>query len=249
MTFNPTVLFDARIYFGAADLTGRSNKVDLGSSSSEEKITNFASGGSEERVGGIFDTQLGLDGFFEAGDLSMPDDTFWASVGVATQPLTIVPTSGAVGQLAYHTRGMTSEYKVPGEEGKVLPWNAAVKGNWPLARGTIIHPQGTARTTNGSGTGLQLGSVSAAQRLYANLHVFSITGSSTPTITVTIESSVDNTFAAPTTRITYAAATAIGGQASSVLGAITDTWWRATWTIGGSSPSFLFAVSAGIAAK
>jgi len=249
LSFNPTVLFDARIYCGAADLTGRSNKVDIATSVAEEKITNFASGGWEERVGGIFDTQVSLDGFYEAGDLSMPDDTFWASLGVSTQPLSIVPTSGAAGQLAYITRGMAAEYKVPGDEGKVLPWNAGIKGTWPMARSTVLHPQGTARTTNGSGTGFQLGAVTASQRLYANLHVFSITGSSTPTITVTIESSVDNTFASPTTRITYTAATVIGGQAASVLGAITDTWWRATWTVGGSSPSFLFGVIAGIAPK
>jgi hypothetical protein len=112
-----------------------------------------------------------------------------------------------------------------------------------------MHPNGTARTTTGTGTGIQLGAVTAAQRMYCNLHVLSISGTGTPTITVKLQSSVDNTFASPTDRIVFTAATALGGQASSALGAITDQWWRAQWTISGTNPSFLFAVSAGIAKK
>jgi hypothetical protein len=84
--------------------------------------------------------------------------------------------------------------------------------------------------------------------MYANLHVFSVAGTSGPTLTVKLQSSVDNTFGAPTDRITFTGATAISGQSGSVAGAITDTWWRVVWTITGTNPSFLFAASAGIAA-
>jgi hypothetical protein len=173
----------------------------------------------------------------------------WANLGVATIPQTIGPTSGAVASLAYLTRVVETTYKPAGEIGKLLAATVETKGNWPQVRGQILHPQGTARTTTGVGTGVQLGAVTSAQRLYACLHVLSIAGTSTPTITVKIQSSVDNSWATPTDQVTFTAATAVTGQASSVLGPVTDTWWRAAWTIAGTTPSFLFAVSAGVGPK
>jgi hypothetical protein len=249
VTLTAQVLTDVRIYLETADLTGWGNKIDVQASVADEDKTNFASGGWKERAGGLFDTTCGIDGFWEALDASRPDDAWWAQLGQNQVALTVAPTSGAVGTLAYLTRGIASDYKQTGNMGKILAWSASVKGNWPLVRGQIMHPQGTPRTATGTGTGFQLGALSAAQRMYCCLHVLSISGTATPTITVTLQSNVDNTFAAPTNRITFLADTALDGQALSVLGPVTDTWWRAIWTISGTTPSFLFAVSAGIGLK
>jgi hypothetical protein len=113
-------------------------------------------------------------------------------------------------------------------------------------RGQFAHPPGTARTATGTGTGLEVGAVAAGARLYAALHVLSVSGT-TPSLTARVESSADNTFAAPTTRLTFAAATAAGGQALRTDGsAITDTWWRVAWTVTGTTPSFMFAATLGI---
>ena len=249
MTFNPQVLTDARIYYASLDATGYSNKIETGVSVDEDDVTTFASNAWHERVGTLFDTQVSGHVFWQAGDLSQPDDVMWAQLGVSTQPLTVAPTSGAVGTLCYLTKTLETDYKPAGDVGKVLAADVTWKGNAPLARGQILHPQGTARTATGNGTGVQVGAVLATQRMYANLHVLSISGTATPTITVKVQSSVDNTFASPTDRITFVAATTLQGQCGSVLGAVTDTWWRAVWTISGTTPSFLFAVSAGVAPK
>lgn len=248
MALTPTVLLDARIYLETADLTGWSNKVETNASAAEEDITNFGSGGWKQKTGGEFDTDVSLEGFFEQLDLSRPDDMFWANLGSNQAALTVMPTSGAAGVLTYLSRVQVMDYKPGGAVGKVLPWSASLKGNWPFVRGLVLHPQGTARTTSGNGTGFQLGAVGSAQRMYACLHVLSVSGT-TPSITVSLQSSVDNTFASPTTRITFAADTALDGQALSLLGPVTDQWWRASWTITGTTPSFLFAVSAGIGPK
>jgi hypothetical protein len=248
MTLTPQVLTDVRIYTAGADLTGYGNKVELSGMVDDLDVTTFASNGWHDRVGGLHESTTAIEGFWQATDNTMPDDTWWANIGAATVPQTIVPTSGAVSSLAYLTRNFEGAYKITGEVGKVLSWTADAKGNWPMVRGQIMHPQGTARTATGSGTAIQLGAVSAAQKLYANLHVFSVAGTSSPTLTVKVQSYTDNTFASPTDQITFTGATAISGQSGSVAGAITDTWWRVVWTISGSSPSFLFAASAGIAA-
>ena len=68
----------------------------------------------------------------------------------------------------------------------------------------------------------------------------------TPTITARIESDDNSGFTSATTRATFTAATAISGETIRALGAFTDTWWRAAWTISGSSPSFLAMISMGI---
>jgi hypothetical protein len=250
MTLNPLVLNDCRIYMASADLTGYSNKIQIAASTEELDRTTFGSGGAKERWGGLFDMSASLEGLYQAGDLSMPDDAFWANLGVSTVPLTAVPTSGAVGSLAYLSRVLEAAYKPGGDIGKLLAWSADLKGNWPLVRGTILHPQGTARTATGTGTGQQLGALTASQSLYVTLHVLSVAGT-TPSITVAIESDDNSGFTTPTTQTTFAAATALGpGQTAKITGPLVgETWWRAKWTIAGTTPSFLFAVAAGIGPK
>jgi hypothetical protein len=249
VTFTPLVLNDARIYYATADLTGVSNHVELETEYEDLDKTTFASLGAHERVAGLADTMCGLQGLWAAGDLTQPDDVLWANNGANAAPLTVLPTSGAVGSVAYLTKVMQANYKPGGDTGKLLAWTADTSGNQPLARGVILHPQGTARTASGNGTGVQFAAgPTATQRLYANFHAMSVSGA-TPSIAVKVQSSVDNTFASPTDQIVFTTATGLTSQSSNVLGAITDTWYRVVWTVTGGAQSWLFAVSAGVAPK
>ncbi|HET6504616.1 MAG TPA: hypothetical protein VFG87_28035 [Amycolatopsis sp.] len=247
MTFTPLVLMDCRLYLDGADLTGYSNKAELAAKPAKLTRTTFADGGSNTYVGGVFDGTANLEGFWQAGDLSQPDDSFWTNLGTSTVPLTGVPTGGAVGDLAYLTRGLETQYQPGAKHGELMAWTASLETNWPIARGKILHPQGTARTATGNGTGVQLGAVDANHALYVNLHVMSYVDGS---LTVNVQDSVDNTFGSPHASGSFTAATALGGQTLKIAGGITNTWWRITWTItGGVTHSFLFAVSAGIGPK
>lgn len=248
MSFTPTVLLGANIYLDGADLTGFSNKVEFGATANKLTRTTFGDGGSNTYVGGLFDGKANADGFFQAGDLSMPDDAFWTNLGNNNTALSVMPSStGAAGDLVYLTRGIIDAYQPGAKVGDLLAWSSSVCTNWPDVRGKILHPQGTARTATGNGTGIQLGAVDSSHALYVNLHVLSYVDGS---LTVAVQSSVDNTFASPTTQGTFTAATALGGQTMKIAGGITNTWWRITYTIsGGTTHSFLFAVSAGIGPK
>jgi hypothetical protein len=142
-------------------------------------------------------------------------------------PLSYTPVQGAVGDLAMGTISGSSS-------------------TGPVVRGTLLHPSSTARTSSSTGTGRQLGAVAAGQSLYAALHVISASGT-TPTLAVIVQSDDNAGFTTPTTRITFTTATGKTSQMSSVAGAITDTYWRVSYTIGGTStPTFAFAVTAGI---
>lgn len=247
-----TVLLNTRIFAAGADLTSRSNKVELSVEIEDKDATSFRAvddpqAGWKELLGGLASTSITASGQWEAGDLGKVDDMAWANATGRTPPVwTVCPLSAAVGELAYNSQGLITSYKIGEGVGEVAPWEAQAKGTAMCGRGQMAHPPGTARTATGTGTGLNLGALAAGQRLLASLHVLSVAGT-TPSLTVRVESDADNTWASPTTQATFTAATAVGGQSALVSGPITDAWWRVAWTITGTTPSFLFAAALGLA--
>jgi hypothetical protein len=239
------VLTNARIFAGGCDLTGAGNKIELSAEVEDKDRTTFGSGGAKERTAGLFDSAVSGGGFWEAGSAAAVDDHMWASLG-AHDAWTLTEHGATVGTIAYLVKALETSYKFLGAVGEVAPWEAEAKGNWPMARGLIAHPPGTARTATGTGTAQELGALTGDQYLYAALHVLSAAGT-TPSITVEIESDDAEAMSSPTTRLSFAAATTTGAQEIvRVAGPITDTWFRPKWTISGTTPSFLFVVSFGI---
>lgn len=239
------VLLNARLFVGGADLTSASNKLELATEVEDKETTTFGSGGWKEFIGGLAATEISGEGTWEAGDPGLVDDAAFAALG-GVGAWTTCPDNANVSSLSYFTSALEASYQLGGSIGDVAPWTAGAKSSWPLVRGSIAHPPGTARTTTGTGTGQQLGALSSAQQLYASLHVLSVSGTGSPTITVEIESDDAAGFPSPVTRLSFAAATARGSQILRVAGPFTDTYWRPKWTISGTSPSFLFVVAFGI---
>lgn len=243
------VLLNARAFAGAVDLTGVSNKAEVTPSVDTVDVTNFGSAGWKEILGGLAETEIALAGFFESGTVAaagtFEDPELFAQLG-AVGPWSLMPAGAADSGLAYLTNALEASLNaIQGSIGDAAGFEAMAKGSTKLARGVVGHPPGTARTSTGTGTANQLGALSAAQSLYVNLHVLSIAGT-TPSLTVRVESDDNAGFSSATTRGTFTAATtAVGGQHMRIAGPITDDYWRAAWTISGSSPSFLFLVTFG----
>jgi hypothetical protein len=154
------------------------------------------------------------------------------------------------GSIAYLMSAAQPDYVVGASHGAMAPYKfSAVPGKtlaYPLVRGFVLEPGTTARTATGAATGFVAGAALATQYVYAVLHVFSATAGDT--LDVIIESDADGNFAAgATTRFTFTQATGITSQyIARLAGAVTDTYWRCLWTIGGDDPSFKFACSLGI---
>ncbi len=239
------VLTNVRAFAGAVDLTGVTNKVELDPKVAAVDVTNFGSAGWTELLGGLAETDIVAAGFWESGaDVSYVDPGSFAALG-AVGPWSVAPAGAADGALAYLTNALTATYKpIQGGVGDAAGFEATAKGSTKLARGLVAHPPGTARTASGTGSSFQVGALSATQSLYVNLHVLSVSGT-TPSLTVRIESDNATGFPSATTVGTFTAATAVGGQHMRIAGAVTDDWFRAAWTISGTTPSFLFVVTLG----
>ncbi|NEB04508.1 hypothetical protein [Streptomyces sp. SID13726] len=241
-------LTGVRLFAVGTDLTGASNKVEISGEFEEKDRTTYGSNGWKEVTAGLGSAELTGEGFWEAGaDNSYVDNASWAALG-GTGPWSAGPVGASVGDLAYFLKALRADYNFGGQVGDLAPWKGKASSTWPLVRGQFGHPPGTARTSSGTGTGVQLGAVASGRRLYAALHVLGASGT-TPTLNVVVESDNSNSFPSPVTQLTFTQANAIGGEILRTDGtAITDDWHRVKWTIGGTTPSFLFAVAFGIQA-
>lgn len=238
------VLTDALVLVNGANLSGQSNKLEASAEVEALDATTFGDAGWKAVAAGLASHAWSLSGFWAAGDAAMPDDRLWADLGVsAAWTATATASEGSV---AYLGNVMSGQHKIGGDVGALAPFEAAAAGSGRLVRGALLAGPGTARSTSSNSTGVQLGAVSATQRMYAALHVCSVSGS-TPTVVAKLQSA-STQGGSYTDRVTFTSANAVSSQLSSVAGAVTDTWWRVAWTIGGSSPSFLFAVAAGVSA-
>ena len=235
---------DLSILVGTSELAGHGKNVTLAVECAPLDKTNFQSAGWTELTGGSKSGTLSLD-FMQDMSAAGPDDSLWDLLGDSGVPKSLC-TPSADGSVAYLCAGVPVTYKpIDGPAGELAMAAVSLKSSGVIARGRLLHPGATARTSSSTGTGRQLGAVAAGKSLYAALHVVEVSGT-TPSLTVKVQSDDNSGFTSATDLITATAATARTFQWSSVAGAITDDYWRITYTISGTGPSFKFAVTAGI---
>lgn len=210
------------------------------------EVPNFAGGGFMHRAAGLLEGSFKVAGWSEFASGTVGQQFSSASLG--TQQLGYVATPGtAAGDPCVFTRGPLAALSLwSGKVGDASPFMFEVTPDAATVEGYVAAPL-TARTATGNGSAVTAAGPTAAQRVYAALQITSASGT-TPSLTVKVQSAPASNFASPTDRITFTAANASGWQFSSTsLGAITDGFWRATWTISGTSPSFSFVVLFAIA--
>lgn len=239
-------LTDAAVWCDLSDLTARTNEVAVDASAAQVDTTTFASGGWTTALGGLRSAHVDLKGLWDAGTADLPDDLAFAGLGAGGKPITIVPQAPAVGGVCYFGTFMRPSYKPGGKVGEILAFDSPAIADTPLVRGQVANI--TARTATATTTALQLGSVGATQRVYAALHVLTVAGTGSPSLTVTVQGDTSSSFPSPTTIVTGAAITAPGSQyLIGPVGANTDSWFRLSLVITGTSPSFLLYAALGVA--
>jgi hypothetical protein len=246
-------LTNVRFFAGGADLTANSNKAELQFEVEDKDATAFSTSATlgtwHESLGGISSAQVNGSGQWDAsvGTLAapiLPDDASFSFVGTAGQAVTVCPQTASAGALAYVGGFLRQNYTVGGSVGDVAPWTGTWQGGTVMGRGYVTVPP-AAYTATGLGTGFQLPALAATDVVTATLHVLSATGT-TPAVSGVIQSAAANTFASPTTRATFTSMSAQGGQVVRFTGSVvTDTWWRLSYTITGTTPSIVFLSAIG----
>lgn len=233
---------DCKIYHGGYDLSGKHSEVSIALKAEMKDKTAFGAS-SRERKAGLVESEVSGTGFWDSSGL---DSVLYDGLGVSDSVLTICPTTGAIGERAYILKAVDGEY-VPGESiGELLGFTFAAYSQSHLIYSTVMETG--AKTATATGTARQFSAaVLATQKMYAAIHCTAVSGTDTPTISVQIDSNSANTWdGSETTRHTFTDITAIGSQWAEIDGAVTDTWWRVSWTITGTDPSFTVALSMGI---
>lgn len=241
------ILRDCAIWYGGYDLTSTASEVSLESSFATVPVTTFGDSGNVKNIAGLEDAQVSVMTFL---DTSVTDPAVWAERGGAIELLTMVafPTGGTVtaGDRTYSVRGLLKSEKQMMKIGDAAKLDAQLMGAQPegVMGGMVLSPS-TAVTASGNGSAVQLGAQAAGQTVYFGIHVLAVSGNRT--ITAKLQSASSSGFGTPNDRVTLSSINAIGSGFGSSTTATTDTYWRVSYTIGGSSGSLTFAAFAAIA--
>lgn len=245
----------AQLFSGGTKLTCFTNSMALDLTADPVEMTTYCSSGAREHRQGMKSWQLQASGYADyaastAETTAIPtgEEVVPANLG-AIRALTVCPLSGTEGTAAYVAGGfMSSMVPIGGAVGEMAPYSftavpTARQFGHRMARGLLEANRTVTTSSNTTGSNT-LGAVSATQYICANLHVFTLTSGAS--LTVIVESDDNSGFTTPTTRLSFTAASTRSGEYKEAAGAITDTYWRAKWTISGSTPSVAFACAIGI---
>ena len=238
------VLNNAKLWVDGYDFSGDSNALAINYAADEVEDTHFGDS-THIFLGGLLNFDAQFEGAIELGTATVEGLNF-ANVGTKNTPFTFGLDTGADGEIGYTMEALTAAFNWGATIGEMQTYSVslAASGN-RLVRGTIMH--NATRTSTANGTARQLGAVAAGQSVYATLHVLATVSGTNPTLDVVVASAATDSWPG-TSRITFSRKTALGSQfATPVAGAITDTWWRVQYTIGGTdTPTFPFIVIIGI---
>lgn len=216
-------------WFGGYDMTVDLSQTTMPIEFQALDSTTFGPVGqrtARSRDAGLEDVSSQVAGFWKAGD-GLVDEVAFAALGGSAQVITH-SHDGAEGSPAYSYQARTFSYQLFGQVGELAPFALTAqcsKGNGAVGavRSVVLKTKADVSATGATGTASELGAVADGEFLYAALHVFD-PGTS---VTAVLESDVDDTFGAATTRATFGPITVAGGTwATRVAGPITDTWYR-----------------------
>lgn len=236
-----------RVYIGHLDLSGKANEVQFGPlARAMQNFTTFNDGGFTVVRPGLISGASMVKGFQDFDADVLDDDLGVAALG-AQYPQTVIPNpTGTVtaGDACWLSRGLVGTYNplegAKGDPGGFqidMPYDAAI------VQAKVLHPLG-AETADGNGTAVAMGGPTAAQRLYASLHVIAYSGLTDAVIKV--QSDDSGAMSSATDRITFATVTGRTSEFASVAGSFSsETHVRTTIDVTGTG-SITFVAAAGV---
>lgn len=242
------VLTNAKTYLAHFDITGFMNRVNLDYAAAALKDTRMGHT-TEVNKGGLKTVSFQIGGFADPASDGM-EAIAHPRIGGSNTPLTTSPAGGAVGDVAYFFNALKASMNTFGLHGALMPFQGTAVGGGEaidkLVRGQVFVSSAVAKTASSDSSIIQLGAVSATQRVHAALHVIGPVTGTNPTLTVTVFSAPNVGFGTASARLAFRQATGMTSQIVTAIGPITDEFWRVSYALGGTNPSFPFIVVVGI---
>lgn len=232
------VLSDAGIYFAGFNISGDLNQCQLQLDVDPVEVTVFGDA-AHNFVPGLKTSVFSASGFYDS-----PADSTVAGNLATTNDILIASGQPAVGAVAYMMKALMSQYTLGGQIGDAFPFDFACAARDQAFRGQLEILSSLSAT--GASTGVQLGALASTQRLWAAAMTTGLPTGSSPTLTLKVQSDDNSGFTSATDRITMTQFTGRGQAMNSVDGAITDDYWRFSYTLGGSTPVFPIVAAFGI---
>lgn len=235
------VIANRPLWVGSYDFSGSVHTMAI-AYGAEQKDGTTLSDSTRKALGGLKTAGFSVEGHWDQTSTNPVDSEAFGNIG-SNKIITYTGGQGAEGDIAYFAQLLFSQYSPQGQVGEIFAFSLEAAASDDLVRGTI-ELKNTISST-GTSTGRQLGALSSTQKMVAVMHVTAADGTS-PTLDMVIQSDDNGSFTTATDRITFTQATGITSELLSVNGAITDDYWRAEYTLGGTSPEFTAVVVLGI---
>lgn len=235
------------VYVGGVNLACNAKSFDVPTVEVAQIDTTSLCDTSVTMIGGL-KTASWSASVMQDFDANTVDDLVGLSTLGTEFPMSVAPAGATEGDVAYCFNATQLNYApLSAQAGELAMANLSGMGTGTAVRGTLMNTPATPVTSTSTTTGVQVGAVPAGSTMFAALHVLSASGTS-PTLDVVLQSDDNSGFSSAVSRVTFTQATGITSQWSTLAGAVTDDYWRASYTIGGSaSPTFTFALVIGIA--
>lgn len=238
-------LLNAKAYVAQFDLSGDLNAIALQYNADAVDVTNFGSGGSRERIGGLKTVDMQLEGIWD-GAADRVDQAMFPAIGLIDRVITIAPNTAVEGARAFAFLSSISKYAPGAQVGERLAFSLSGEASGsPLVRGQIMH--NATRTAGGNGTAFNLGAQPTGQRIFLGVHLLAISGGGA--LDVVLDSDDTAGMLSPLAVVGPGPQSAVGGYWAVYTSALpgTEVWWRVRWTLSGTTPSATFLAFVGFA--
>jgi hypothetical protein len=240
---------DAEVLLGDQRMGARSSSAQLDLGRDDLDVTTLTSGGARQRIAGLHDGSLNIDGYVDVEAIEVGGAPFDAALfgNVATnvtRPFTVASSTAALSP-AYVGEALQTSLDMFGSVGDVAPFtvDAALTGR--TGRGVLLQPASVV-SAGGTSTAWVHGALAAGREVVVAVHVLTVTGT-TPALTVTVQRDDNAGFATP---ITVASLGPVSAPTSLLTRVqwptTTDDRMRVSWTLTGTTPTARFAVGVGL---
>lgn len=226
------------IYIGGQNWTTTASQAEFGVSVATQDVTTFeyAAGGFTNSVAGLKTLGFNTTNFVDYADDALDE---WLRSNYGTQRVVSIAYVGAAtGNGAAVAYGLLNGYTPFNAQVGAVPTTVGTVDGGTFGEGQVTLISSTSLSSTTSSTPVQLGATSATQQVVAAIHVLSASGT-TPSLTCRIQSASTSGGSYTNRGSAGTALSAAGDQwLTSGVGAVTDTWWKLSLTISGTTPVF-----------